>query len=103
MTFAARSRLPRRLAPLLCRSLLLARPAAAQAVEAARAALPAAIRTAGMLRVATSMQWPPFAYAGENGESDGIDARLARLLAGKLGPKPAIEDVKFPAIVPAGR
>lgn len=99
MTFAATFRLPRRLAPLLG-FLLLALPAQAQVVEAARAALPEAVRAAGALRVATSTQWPPFAYQGENGEPDGIDVRLVKLLAAKLGLKPVIEDVKFPAIVP---
>lgn len=100
MTFAATFRLPRRLVPFLGFSLLLALPAQAQVVEAARAALPEAVRAAGVLRVATSTQWPPFAYQGENGEPDGIDIRLMKLLAAKLGLKPVIEDVKFPAIVP---
>lgn len=99
MTFAATFRLPRRLVPFLG-FLLLALPAQAQVVEAARAALPEAVRTAGALRVATSTQWPPFAYQGENGEPDGMDIRLVKLLAAKLGLKPVIEDVKFPAIVP---
>lgn len=99
MTFAATFRLPRRLVPFLG-LLLLALPAQAQVVEAARAALPEAVRAAGALRVATSTQWPPFAYQGENGEPDGIDIRLVKLLAAKLGLKPVIEDVKFPAIVP---
>ena len=69
-------------------------------VEPARAALPDSIRSAGVLKVATSLQWPPFAYRTEAGEMDGIDIRLVRLLAGKLGLKAEIEDVKFPAIVP---
>ncbi len=100
MTFAATVRASRRLVLLLGFGVFVGRPALAQVVEAARAALPKAVRAAGVLRVATSTQWPPFAYVNENGEQDGIDIRLVKLLAVKLGLKPAIEDVKFPAIVP---
>ena len=85
---------------LLALSLLLARPAAAQVVEAARAALPASVRSAGVLKIATSLQWPPFAFTSEAGAPDGIDIRLMKLLAEKLGLRPEIEDVKFPSIVP---
>jgi len=99
MTLAAMFGVPGRFL-LLALCAFLAHPAQAQVVEAARAALPEAVRAAGALRVATSTQWPPFAYQSENGEPDGIDIRLVRLLAGKLGLRPAIEDVKFPAIVP---
>lgn len=98
MTIAVTFRASRRVLMLL--GLLLASPAAAQVVEAARAALPDAVRAAGVLRVATSTQWPPFAFQGENGEADGIDIRLVKRLAAKLGLRPTIEDVKFPAIVP---
>jgi polar amino acid transport system substrate-binding protein len=69
-------------------------------VEAARAALPEETRASGVLKVATSLQWPPFAYKAESGEAAGIDIRLVTLLAGKLGLKADVEDIKFPAIVP---
>lgn len=81
-------------------SLGLAAPASAQIVDAARAALPASVRAAGVLRVATSLQWPPFDFTTENGAPDGIDIRLMKLLAEKLGLRAQIEDLKFPAIVP---
>lgn len=100
MTFAANFRVPRRLAAILGLGILLGHQAQAQVVEAARAVLPDAVRAAGALKIATSTQWPPFAFAGDNGEPDGIDIRLVGLLAARLGLKPAIEDVKFPAIVP---
>ncbi len=74
--------------------------AAEPVVEAARAALPAAVQSAGVLRVATSLQWPPYAYVAEGGQPDGIDVELMTLLAEKLGLRPDIQDVKFPAIVP---
>ncbi len=87
-------------ASVLCLVLLLAAPAAAQVVEAARAALPVAVRSAGVLRIATSLQWPPYAYTSEAGAPEGIDIRLMKLLAEKLGLRPEVEDVKFPSIVP---
>ena len=74
--------------------------ARAQAVDAARAALPEATRASGVLKVATSLQWPPFAFSDDGGAPDGIDIRLVKLLAGRLGLRPEFEDVKFPAIVP---
>lgn len=76
-------------------------PASANPVVAeARAALPEAIRTSGTLKVATSLQWPPFAFKDDKGDMEGIDIRLMRLLAEKLGLKAEIEDVRFPSIVP---
>ena len=68
--------------------------------EAARAALPEPVRAAGVLRVATSLQWPPFDFTAEAGAPDGLDIRLMQLLAAKLGLRAEITDVKFPAIVP---
>ena len=94
---------------LLGLGLLLAAalPATAQTVvDAARAALPEAIRASGVLKAATSLQWPPFAFAAPGGGPDGIDIRLVRLLAAKLGLRAEFDDIKFPSIVPgvaAGR
>lgn len=69
-------------------------------VDAARAALPAGTRASGILRVATSLQWPPFAFTDADGKPDGIDIRLITLLAQRLGLRAEIEDTKFPTIVP---
>lgn len=87
---------------LLGLGLLLLPPAlrAQEVVDAARAALPEATRSAGVLKAATSLQWPPFGYMAEGGAPDGIDIRLVKLLAAKLGLKPEFEDIKFPSIVP---
>ncbi|MGI4802279.1 MAG: transporter substrate-binding domain-containing protein [Janthinobacterium lividum] len=79
------------------------RPCGAKAQETtnvARAALPAATRASGVLRVATSLQWPPFAFTNADGKPDGIDIRLITLVAQRLGLRPEIEDIKFPTIVP---
>lgn len=87
--------------------LLLAGAAAGQAaaqtvavVEAARAALPANVREDGTLRIATALQWAPFAYRNEKDEAVGIDISLMKVIAAKLGLKPAFDDMKFPSIIP---
>lgn len=68
--------------------------------EAARAALPAKVREEGVLRVATSLQWAPFAYQSEKNEPMGIDISLMKVIAAKLGLKFTFDDLKFPAIIP---
>ncbi len=69
-------------------------------VEAARAALPENVRQSGVLKVATSLQWAPFAYMSEKNEPVGFDLSLMRLISAKLGLKFELEDMKFPTIVP---
>lgn len=81
-------------------SLLPGTVSAQEVVEDARAALPESVRSAGVLRVATSLQWAPFAYESEEGEAVGIDIGLMKLLAAKLGLTAEITDIKFPSIVP---
>jgi polar amino acid transport system substrate-binding protein len=68
--------------------------------EAARAALPAKVREEGTLRIATSLQWAPFAYQSEKNEAVGIDISLMKVIAAKLGLKFTFDDLKFPAIIP---
>ncbi|MCB8878057.1 transporter substrate-binding domain-containing protein [Acidisoma silvae] len=83
-------------------ALMAMKPAFAQSnivVDQAKAALPADIRAAGVLKVATSLQWPPFDYL-KDGKPEGIDIRLIKLLAEKLGLQAQFNDLKFPAIVP---
>jgi polar amino acid transport system substrate-binding protein len=69
-------------------------------VTAARDALPDAIKNAGVLRLATSLQWPPFDYTNDKGAATGIDIDLITLLSEKLGLKLELTNVKFPSIVP---
>jgi polar amino acid transport system substrate-binding protein len=79
----------------------IAGKAVAQSVdEAARAVLPVAVRDGGKLRVATALQWAPFAYRSEKDEPVGIDIGLAKIIAAKLGLKAEFDDMKFPGIVP---
>lgn len=76
---------------------------AAQSVgvaEAARAALPAKVRDEGKLRIATALQWAPFAYRSEKDEAVGIDISLMKVISAKLGLKFTFDDLKFPAIIP---
>jgi polar amino acid transport system substrate-binding protein len=83
--------------------MILAERVMAQTVavsEAARAALPAKVRDEGELKIATSLQWAPFAYRSDNGEPTGIDISLMKVIAAKLGLRPVFDDLKFPAIVP---
>jgi polar amino acid transport system substrate-binding protein len=68
--------------------------------EVARAALPAKVREDGTLRVATSLQWAPFAYRSEKDEAVGIDISLMKVISAKLGLKFTFDDLKFPAIIP---
>lgn len=65
----------------------------------ARAALPDKVRSEGVLRIATSLQWAPFAYRSASNEAVGIDISLMKVIAAKLGLKFEYEDVKFPAII----
>lgn len=80
---------------------LAAGQAAAQSVfEPARAALPGKVRDEGTLKIATGLQWAPFAYRNEKDEAVGIDISLMKVISAKLGLKPAFDDLKFPAIIP---
>jgi polar amino acid transport system substrate-binding protein len=80
--------------------LLSAGAGATEVVKEARDALPENIKSAGMLKIATSLQWPPFGYKNEQGDPEGVDIDLLKLIAAKLGLKPDITDVKFPTIIP---
>ena len=50
-----------------------------------------------MLRLATSLQWPPFGYKSESGGPVGLDIDLISVLAEKLGLEleSAIEDGSY--------
>jgi polar amino acid transport system substrate-binding protein len=68
--------------------------------EVARASLPPKMREEGVLRVATALQWAPFAYRSEKDEAVGIDISLMKVISAKLGLKFTFDDLKFPAIIP---
>lgn len=69
-------------------------------VADARDALPEDIKDAGVLNIATSLQWAPFGYTDEDGDPEGIDLQLMTLLAAKMGLEAKFDNIKFPSIVP---
>lgn len=73
---------------------------AQEVVQDARAALPKAIRDAGVLKVATNLNWAPFDYQSDAGQAVGIDISLIKILAAKLGLKASFDDMAFPSIIP---
>ena len=54
-----------------------------------------------MLKVATSLQWPPFGFKGDRGQPDGFDLDLMKAISSRLGLKASITDLKFDSIVPS--
>ncbi len=74
---------------------------AAKVDQAARGQLPEATRSAGVLKVATSLQWPPFGFKDEQGKPAGLDLDLMTALAARLGLKASITDIKFDSIIPS--
>jgi polar amino acid transport system substrate-binding protein len=73
---------------------------AADVVGPARDVLPEAAKSAGVLRLATALQYPPFAFRNDKGDAVGIDVELATLLAAKLGLKLELANLEFPNIIP---
>ncbi len=55
----------------------------------------AKIQTAGVLRVATSADYPPFSYYNDNHIVDGFDAALIREIGSRLGVEVEISDYAF--------
>jgi polar amino acid transport system substrate-binding protein len=68
---------------------------------AARQLLPADVKSAGELKIATSLQWPPFGFKGDGGKPEGIDLDIMRTVSARLGLKPAITDITFDSLVPS--
>ncbi|MFD9573397.1 ABC transporter substrate-binding protein [Streptomyces sp. NPDC059982] len=77
--------------------------AAVRTVEAIAALLPAEVRTAGRLRVGSSVGAPPSAYYpnGQDKPPAGQDIELADAAAKVLGLKPDRQDASFETILPA--
>ncbi len=82
-------------------SLSLAAPGMAATDEAAQAALPPDIAKAGVLKVVTSLAYPPMEYtdAGSD-ELKGFDMDLARAIGDRLGLKVEFTNVEFPQLLP---
>ena len=67
------------------------------------AMLPASIKSAGVLRVATDIPYPPFEmYANSNNtQPTGFDVDLGKALAAKLGVRFQLDQIVFDTIIPA--
>ena len=67
------------------------------------AMLPAAIRSAGTIRVATNIPYPPWEMYTAVGskQATGIDYDLSQAIAAKLGVKASFDQTVFDSIIPA--
>jgi polar amino acid transport system substrate-binding protein len=75
--------------------------AASGAVAAVRDKVPAAIRDKGTLIVAADATYPPNEFIGEDGKTvEGMDADLAKALAGVMGLKADVKNATFDSIIP---
>jgi polar amino acid transport system substrate-binding protein len=66
------------------------------------AMLPAKLKEAGTIRVASNVEYPPFEYYDtDNTTIIGLDKDLAEAIGQKLGVKLDFENMSFDAIIPA--
>lgn len=66
------------------------------------AMLPAKLKEAGKIRVASNVEYPPFEYYDtDNATIIGLDKDLAEAIGQKLGVKLEFENMSFDAIIPA--
>ena len=56
------------------------------------------VRTAGRLRVGTSLDYPPFAYRNEQFQPDGFDMAVIREISSRLGVGTEIKDMAFDSL-----
>ena len=67
-----------------------------------QAMLPAKLKEAGQIRVASNVEYPPFEYFDtDNTTIIGLDKDLAEAIGQKLGVKLEFENMSFDAIIPA--
>jgi len=75
--------------------------AAAGKDDAIAAMVPAAVRSAGVLNIATDASYPPFEFFDSNNKTIiGVDAELANRLGQVLGLKVNVVNVSFDGIIP---
>ncbi|MFJ8039748.1 ABC transporter substrate-binding protein [Kitasatospora sp. NPDC096147] len=68
-----------------------------------RAQLPRAVRDAGVLRIATDLNYPPVDFKQPDGTPAGLDIDLARALGSHLGLRVEFTDLPFEKVLPAVR
>ena len=59
----------------------------------------ARIKAAGVLKMSTNAQFPPFESVGDNGQVAGVDVDIAQAIADKIGVKLEVKDGEFNAII----
>jgi polar amino acid transport system substrate-binding protein len=75
--------------------------AGTQAVPTVAAKLPAAVKSKGTLTVAADASYPPNEFIGSDGKTvEGMDADLAKALAGAMGLKASVKNATFDGIIP---
>src|SRR6185503_18586242 len=88
------------LVAVVCAPAATARVAPPKPDARIAAEVPAAVRASGTLRIATSATYPPNEFVMPNGRTVvGMDADLARALAGVMGLRPRIVNTRFDTIV----
>ncbi|MEV4003345.1 transporter substrate-binding domain-containing protein [Actinomadura sp. NPDC049753] len=67
----------------------------------AQAELPEAMKKSGTLKVASELDWPPFSYKDDSGQTTGIDVLMVQAIGRKLGLKTSIADLGADTIIPS--
>lgn len=57
------------------------------------------VLTSGVLRVGTTLDYPPFSFRDADGEPDGIDVALAKMLAASLGVRAEFVASSWPTLM----
>lgn len=65
------------------------------------AMVPAKVRDAGAITIASNAAYPPFAFADSNNQATGIEPDLLRAIAEKLGLRADLTPMEFVGIMPA--
>ncbi|WP_406194337.1 ABC transporter substrate-binding protein [Kitasatospora sp. NBC_01560] len=66
-----------------------------------RAALPKAVRTAGVLKIGSYLNYPPVDFKEPGGAPAGLDPELARAIGSALGLRVEFTDMAFEKLIPA--
>ncbi|MFB7668501.1 ABC transporter substrate-binding protein [Kitasatospora sp. NPDC056138] len=66
-----------------------------------RSRIPEAVRKAGVLKVASYLNYAPVDFRGQDGEPAGLDPELATALGEYLGLKVEFQDMPFASVIPA--
>ncbi|MFJ8043039.1 ABC transporter substrate-binding protein [Kitasatospora sp. NPDC096147] len=65
-----------------------------------RAMLPAAVRDAGVLRIASDLNYAPVEFKDQNGQATGLDPDIAEAIGKQLGLRVEFQDTPFDQLIP---